>query len=48
MGINIKKAYKAYGDKVTLDIENLYLEKGVYAVLGLNGSGKKYAFKWFR
>lgn len=40
MGIRIKKALKAYGDKVTLDIEDLYLEKGVYAVLGLNGSGK--------
>ena len=40
MGIYIKKAYKVYGDKVTLDIENLYLEKGVYAILGLNGSGE--------
>ena len=40
MGIFIKKTVKTYGDKVTLDIENICLEKRGYAVLGLNRSSK--------
>jgi ABC-2 type transport system ATP-binding protein len=38
--LQINNLLKKYGNKTILDIENLYIEKGIIHLKGINGSGK--------
>ncbi|MCM1525003.1 MAG: ATP-binding cassette domain-containing protein [Ruminococcus sp.] len=43
--LEIKSLTKRYGKKTVLDNINLYLDKGVYGLLGANGAGKSTLLK---